>query len=57
MADHFRAKLIILVAFDFEKVGKYTFNTDPLVKFKKLTWANLLLGLLKDSPVRFYKED
>ena len=50
LADHFQAKRIYLVGFDFEGiVGKYSFpeNKDYKLKLEKLNWCKYLIELLK----------
>jgi len=50
LADHFRAKRIYLIGFDFEgEIGKYSFseNKDYKLKLKKLNWCKYLVELLK----------
>jgi len=49
LADHFNAKKIYLVGFDFEGViGKYSFSEskDKSLKLKKLKWCKYLIELL-----------
>ncbi len=47
LAEHFRAEKIILLGFDFENVGKYSFKTNHKIKLKKLKWAKFLIEELK----------
>lgn len=65
-ADHFGARSIVLLGFDFNEVG--TKLTDggirsPVLspeeerfKFKKLAWANILLGLIGPPEVKFFSD-
>jgi uncharacterized Rossmann fold enzyme len=53
LAAHFKASKIYLVAFDFEEPGEYSYNFDYKTKFKKLTWANGLIGMIVNPPVTF----
>ena len=49
LADHFNAKKIFLVGFDFNgEIGKYSFskNKDKNIKLKKLKWCKHLIELL-----------
>jgi uncharacterized Rossmann fold enzyme len=52
-AAHFKASKIYLVAFDFEEPGEYSHQYDYKTKFKKLTWANGLIGMIVNPPVTF----
>ncbi len=50
LADHFNARKIILLGFDFnKKIGKYSFyeNKDIKKKLKKLEWCKYLIEQLK----------
>jgi uncharacterized Rossmann fold enzyme len=53
LAAHFKASKIELVAFDFEEPGEYSYKFDFKTKFKKLTWANGLIGMIVNPPVSF----
>ena len=55
LADHFKADSIDLIAFDFLEVGDSAKKSGEEVKLKlrKLTWANLLIGLLANPRVNF----
>jgi uncharacterized Rossmann fold enzyme len=49
LADHFHAKKIFLIGFDFNgKIGEYSFaeNKDKKLKLKKLQWCKYLINLL-----------
>jgi len=54
LAAHFKANKIYLVAFDFEEPGEYSHQFDYKTKFKKLTWANGLIGMIVHPPVIFH---
>ena len=50
LADHFKAKKICLIGFDFQgEIGEYSFaeNKDYKLKLKKLNWCKYLINLLK----------
>ena len=47
LADHFGAFRIVLLGFDFSRVGKYSFTTDPEMKLRKLNWARRLISLFE----------
>ncbi|MCK4615208.1 MAG: DUF115 domain-containing protein [Thermoplasmata archaeon] len=47
LADHFGAFRIILLGFDFQHVGKYSFTTDPGMNLGKLNWARRLISLFE----------
>ena len=47
LADHFGAIRIILVGFDFDTVGKYSFSANEDQKLRKLKWARELLSLFQ----------
>ncbi|MDH7517669.1 MAG: DUF115 domain-containing protein [Candidatus Thermoplasmatota archaeon] len=52
LADHFQAKKIYLVGFDFnKKIGKYSFPSkkDKKVKLKKIEWCKTLLDKIKNT--------
>ena len=52
LADHFKAKTITLVGFDFNgEIGKYSFpeKKDIALKFKKLKWCKKLIEYLQES--------
>jgi uncharacterized Rossmann fold enzyme len=53
LSAHFKAKKINLVAFDFKKIGEYSYNFKSEKKLRKLTWANLLIGMVLEPPVVF----
>jgi len=53
LADHFKAKAIKLVAFDFMEVGDYKSEAAKKLKIRKLTWANLLIGILNNEEIEF----
>ena len=57
LAAQFKAKKIILVAFNFEEPGEYSYNFDIKTKVKKLTWANVLIGMLDEPEIIFRAED
>ena len=49
LADHFHAKKIYLMGFDFNgKIGEYSFaeNKDKKLKLKKLKWCKYLINVL-----------
>lgn len=51
IADHFNAKKITLIGFDFDgKIGKYSFseNKNKKIKLKKLRWCKKLIKMLLD---------
>jgi uncharacterized Rossmann fold enzyme len=54
LSAHFKAKLITLVAFNFKSIGNYSFKYDKETKLRKLTWANLLIGMVLEPQVVFY---
>ncbi len=49
LADQFKAKKIILIGFDYDKIGKYSFydKKNKKIKFKKLRWCKYLIDELK----------
>ena len=53
LADHFSARMINLVAFDFMEVGDYKNEEAEKLKIRKLTWANLLIGVLENDNIEF----
>jgi uncharacterized Rossmann fold enzyme len=65
LADHFGAKRIILVGFDFgsdrgwASQEEYEEEIDPSdrnkVKMRKLTWANVLIAMLDNPAIQFYR--
>jgi len=62
LADHFKAKSITLVGFDFDgRIGKYSFpeNKDIKFKLKKLRWCEYLIDYLhkKNSKITFYQSN
>lgn len=54
LAEHFGAKKINLVGFDFEKIGKYSFSSNEKLKLKKLKWAKILIDTIDKSKICFY---
>lgn len=54
LSSHFNAKIITLVAFNFKTIGDYSFNYNLETKLRKLTWANLLIGMVLKPQVVFY---
>lgn len=65
IAHHFGATRIILLGFNFNEVGdkvedlgkrKPLSDREREVKFKKLAWASILLGLITRPEVRFYSQ-
>jgi uncharacterized Rossmann fold enzyme len=66
-AQHFGARSIMLLGFNFNEVGpKITdggiriSDVDPMeseFKFKKLAWANILLGLISNPQVQLFSGD
>jgi hypothetical protein len=55
LADHFKAKNIYLVGFDFE--GKDSaFKKLDKVKLKKLDWAHVLIAMLDSPAIQFIEE-
>lgn len=44
LAGHFNAKLIRLIGFDFDRVGRRSICRDKEMKLKKLKWAERLIG-------------
>lgn len=53
LADHFKASAINLVAFDFLEVGDFKNEEAEKLKLRKLTWANLLIGVLNNPNIEF----
>jgi len=57
LADHFHAKKIYLMGFDFNnKIGEYSFaeNKDKKLKLKKLKWCKYLIDVLnKQNSIHF----
>jgi len=58
LADHFKAKKINLVGFDFKgKIGKYSFpeNKDKKMKLMKLKWCEKLINhlMVKNKNIEF----
>lgn len=53
LASHFKARKINLIAFNFKKIGKYSYKYHSKTKLRKLTWANLLIGMIKTTPIAF----
>ncbi|MEA3557847.1 MAG: 6-hydroxymethylpterin diphosphokinase MptE-like protein [Candidatus Thermoplasmatota archaeon] len=66
LADHFGSLNIILLGFDFTEVGHKLKDggvripvlspQEERFKFKKLAWANILLGTIGPPEVRFYSD-
>lgn len=57
LADHFNAKTISLIGFDFDnKIGKYSFASkkDKKRKLKKLRWCKKLLDSISTPPLIYY---
>jgi hypothetical protein len=55
LADHFKAKNIYLVGFDFE--GKDSaFKQMDKVKLKKLDWAHVLIAMLDNPAIQFIED-
>lgn len=48
LAQEFKAKRILLVGFDFDRVGKLSSKKNKLLKLKKLKWAEKLIGEVKE---------
>ena len=57
LAAHFNARKITLIAFDFQKIGKHSYKYRSKTKFRKLTWANLLIGMIKEPPIVFKRRE
>jgi uncharacterized Rossmann fold enzyme len=57
LASHFNARLITLVSFEFTSIGKYSYKYHSKLKFRKLTWANLLIGLIKKPKIVYMRPD
>jgi hypothetical protein len=65
LADHFGAKKIVLVGFDFgsdrgrptreEYEDEIDLNDKDKVKMRKLTWANVLIAMLDNPAISFYR--
>lgn len=53
LAAHFNAKKINLIAFNFNQVGKTSYKNNSKTKLRKLTWANLLIGMIKKPAITF----
>jgi uncharacterized Rossmann fold enzyme len=53
LASHFKAKRINLVAFNFKEIGKYSYKYHSKTKIRKLTWANLLIGMVEKPKIVF----
>jgi uncharacterized Rossmann fold enzyme len=47
IAEHFKAGKILLVGFDFKKVGKTSNKKSKELKLKKLKWAEKLINVLR----------
>ena len=56
LADHFNAKAIFLVGFDFQGASS-AFKEMDETKFKKLSWAQLLIAMLDNPTIQFIDED
>jgi len=57
LADHFKAKKIYLIVFDFNgEIGKYSFaeEKDKNLKLKKLKWCKYLIELMMKSKKNIY---
>lgn len=66
IAQHLGAGYIVLLGFNFnevaEKIGAEgariaLTDEERMIKFKKLTWASVLLGLIPPSKYQFYSEN
>jgi hypothetical protein len=65
LADHFNAKRIILVGFDFgsdrgwvsqeEYEDELDLSDRNKVKMRKLTWANVLIAMLDNPAIQFFR--
>lgn len=55
LADHFDAKSIILVGFDFSGEGS-AYKEMEEKKVRKLVWAQLLIGMLDNPRIQFIDE-
>jgi len=56
LAEHFKAREIVLYGFDFHgSVGKYSFTKNEELKRKKLLWAERIVNYLieKGANIRF----
>ncbi len=53
LASHFNASQINLIAFDFQKVGRYSYKYSSKIKLRKLTWANLLISMIDKPTIEF----
>lgn len=56
LSEHFHAKKIFLIGFDFnKKIGKYSFaeNKNKDLKKKKLVWCELLIKRLNNNKIVF----
>jgi uncharacterized Rossmann fold enzyme len=54
LADHFHAKKITLIGFDFgDKIGQYSFaeKKDIELKFRKLSWCRILIGSVDEKKI------
>ena len=58
IADHFKAKQIDLIGFDYDRLGKYSFyeRKDIEKKFKKLRWCKYLIDELikENNSIKYY---
>ncbi|HDO19333.1 MAG TPA: DUF115 domain-containing protein, partial [Thermoplasmatales archaeon] len=49
LAEHFGAKNIYLIGFDFDgRIGKYSFTRNKEIKIKKLEWCKRLLDIIEN---------
>lgn len=54
LSDHFQAKKIYLIGFDFQgKIGKHSYSTNKIIKRKKLLWCELLIKRLDNKKIIF----
>ncbi|RLF40088.1 MAG: 6-hydroxymethyl-7,8-dihydropterin pyrophosphokinase [Thermoplasmata archaeon] len=56
LADHFKAKKIYLIGFDFnDEIGEYSFadRKDKKLKREKLRWCNYLINILNNPSIEF----
>lgn len=57
LAEHFHAKMIYLIGFNFDgKIGRYSFsdNKNKSLKLKKLKWCEYLIELIKKKKQNIY---
>jgi uncharacterized Rossmann fold enzyme len=57
LSSHFKSRLITLVAFNFKRVGNYSFKFEMETKLRKLTWANLLIGMVQEPEIIFFSDN